>query len=77
MRTNLRRASYNYAEALYRDPDATLDDLRKALTTLEDSERISRRVFGGAYPLTEGIGKSLQNARATLQITLRAREASA
>jgi len=56
----------NYAEALYRDPDATLDDLRKALKTLEDSERISRRVFGGAYPLTVGLEKYLQILRAGL-----------
>ena len=33
--------------ALYQDPRATLDDLREAVTTLEDTERIARRVFGG------------------------------
>ena len=49
-----------YAMALYNDPGATLDDLREAVTTLEDSQRIARRVFGGAHPLTMGIEDSLQ-----------------
>jgi len=44
-----------YAQALYKDPDATLDDLREAVTTLEDLERIARRVLGGAHPDTVGI----------------------
>ena len=57
---------YNYARALYIDPAATLDDLSEAVTTLEDSERIARRVLGGAHPLTTGIEGALQNARATL-----------
>ena len=51
--------------------DATLDDLREAVETLEDTVRIVRRVFGAAHPLTPGIEGSLQNARAAL----RAREA--
>ena len=58
------------AFALYEDPAATLEDLRKAVTTLEDAERIARRVFGGAHPLTGGVEKSLRR----LQATLRARE---
>ena len=63
----------NYAVALYRDPSATLDDLREAVTTLEDTERIARRVFGGAHPLTTTIEGNLKDSRARL----RAREASA
>ena len=55
-----------YARALYKDPCATLDHLREAVTTLEDLERIARRVLGGAHPLTTGIEGSLQNARAAL-----------
>jgi hypothetical protein len=61
-----------YANALYGDPGATLDDLRKAVTTLEDAERIARRVLGGAHPTTVGIERRLREARAAL----RAREAS-
>ena len=56
-------ASLSYAEAFYDDPEATLDDLREAVTTLEEIERIARRVFGGAHPLTGWIGESLQDAR--------------
>ena len=55
-----------YARALYYDPDATLDDLREAVATLEDTERIARRVLGGAYPLAVGIEQSLRHSRAAL-----------
>ena len=60
-----------YAIALFSDPCATLDDLREAVTTLEDTERIARRVLGGAHPNTTGIEEALREARAAL----RAREA--
>ena len=62
---------YLYAEVLFSDDAATLDDLREAVTTLEDAGRIARRVFGGAHPVTGQIEKELRNARAAL----RAREA--
>ena len=45
---------------------ATLDDLRDAVTTLEDIERIARRVFGGAHPITGRVGELLQDSRAVL-----------
>ena len=48
------------------DPAATLDDLREAVTTLEDVERIARRVLGDAHPLAAEIGTSLRQARAIL-----------
>ena len=60
-----------YAEALYMDIRVTLDDLREAVTALEESERIARRVFGGAHPMTKGMELRLRKARAAL----RAREA--
>ena len=44
------------------DDDATLDDLREAVTTLEDVGRIARRVFGGAHPLTMDIEENLRRA---------------
>ena len=56
-----------YAGALVWDPNATLDDLREAVTTLEDAEPIARRVFGGAHPLTSAIERDLQDARAALR----------
>ena len=58
---------WNYALALYRDPGATLDGLREAVTTLEETERIARRVMGGAHPLTADIEDELRCARATLR----------
>ena len=57
-----------YGQTLYLDSDATLDDLREAATTLEEIERIARRVLGGAHPLTAQIEQCLQNARATLRL---------
>ena len=53
----------NYALALYRDDGATLDDLREAVTTLEEDERIARRVFGGGHPLTVSISRAALAAR--------------
>ena len=65
------RLGWNYADALYTDPDATLDDIREAVRTLEDLEQTTRRVFGGAHPFATGIVDALRQSRATL----RAREA--
>ena len=50
-----------------KDEGATLDDVREAVTTLEDAGRIARRVFGGTHPLTTGIEGELQDARAALR----------
>jgi len=57
---------WTYATALYMDDGATVDDLREAVTTLEDTDRIARRVMGGGHPLTLDIQDCLRNARATL-----------
>ena len=56
-----------YVEALYKADRATLDDLREAVTTLEDAERIARRVLGGAHPTTVGMETTLRKARAALR----------
>ena len=68
-RPEVKRAlgAWVYARALYKDPAASLDDLREAVTTLEDAGRIARRVLGGAHPLTVEIGRLLQLARAELR----------
>ena len=55
-----------YAEALYRADGATLDDVREAVTTLEETERIARRVLGGAHPFTSEIEINLRLSRAAL-----------
>ena len=57
----------NYAQTLFADTAATLDDLREAVSTLEDTTRTAWQVFGGAHPLTESIEGALQNARAALR----------
>ena len=64
------KMSWNYARALYKDEAATLDDLREAVTTLEETERIARRTFDVAHPLVENIEGALLDA----QDDLRARE---
>ena len=58
---------WRYAEALCWDTAATLDDVREAITTLEDTERTARRVLGGAHPLTSTIEGYLREARAALR----------
>ena len=61
------RIGWTCAYALCRDPSATLDDLREAVTALEELERTARRVLGGGHPLMTGIEKSLRNAQAALR----------
>ena len=56
-----------YAVALYKDPNATLDHLREAVTTLEDLERDARRVLGSAHPVTMTFEDDLRDARAVLR----------
>ena len=55
-----------YARALCTDGDAPIDDVREAVTTLEEIERTARRVLGGAHPLTKALETALQNTRAAL-----------
>ena len=66
------RMRWIYAKALYQDDGATLDDLRGAVTALEDAGRIARRVLGSTHPVTAGIERELRRSRAAL----RARETS-
>ena len=49
------------------DTSATLDDLREAVTMLEDIERIARRVLGDVHPFTNEIEEHLPIARANLR----------
>ena len=64
--TTLRMRNY-YAAALCNDECATLGELREAVTTLEDTTRIARRVLGSAHPHTTVIEGALQQARAALR----------
>ena len=66
-RRNARRFwRWIYAKTLYEDPAVTLDDLREAVTTLEDTERTARRVLGGAHPIVGSIETFLRHAREAL-----------
>ena len=64
---NTLKSRWTYARALYEDADATLDDVREAVTTLEETARTARRVLGGAHPLTVDIEGELKIARAVLR----------
>ena len=55
-----------YAHTLCKDPGATLDDVREAVETLEDADRIARRVLGDAHPVAASIANALQFPRAML-----------
>ena len=55
-----------YAQSLYLDADATLNDVREAVTTLEDTLRLARRVLGRTHPTVVGMEASLRQARAVL-----------
>ena len=57
---------WTYAEALYVDDRATLDDLHEAVTALEDTVRIARQVFGGAHAMVRSMGAHLRDAQAAL-----------
>ena len=61
------RMRKRYAGSLVMTNGATLGDLRESVTTLEDTERIARRVLGGAHPLTKGIEHSLKNSQEVLR----------
>ena len=62
------RMRWIYAEALYSHNrnGATFDDLREAVTSLEEIAQTARRVLGGAHPLTVDIEDELQDARDAL-----------
>ena len=58
---------WHSARALYEDDSATLGDVREAVTTLEETRRIARRVFGSTHPHLHFIERYLRNARAALR----------
>ena len=61
------RMRWTYGTALYLDDGASLDDLREAVTTLEETARTARRVLGSSHPLTPTIERYLQKARTALR----------
>ena len=61
------KIQWNYASALYLDTSATLDDLREAANTLEETKKTARQVLGSAHPSVAGIEGALREARAALR----------
>ena len=63
------RMMLTYAQTLYlvHDNFPPLDDLREVVTTVEETARTARRVFGNSHPLLRDIGICLQGARAALR----------
>ena len=66
---------WNYASALLGeylngDDKDTLDDLREAVTKLEDLAPTARRVLGGLHPIVPVIEGGLKHARAVLREAL-------
>ncbi len=61
------RLRFAYSMALYQDDCATLDDVREAVNTFEDTERTARRVLGGAHPVVEQIELGLRDSQAALE----------
>ena len=57
----------SYAAALYKDPTATLGDVREAVATLEDAHRTARRVLGGAHPTVLQMERNLRVMRAAIR----------
>ena len=66
MRPSRCGTAANPAGSTHRDPGATLDDFRESVTTLEETVRTARRVFGGAHPLTSQTEQHLRKSRAAL-----------
>ena len=60
------RLRWIYALTLYKDGDATLEDLRESMETFQETAEILRQVYGGAHPLTVGVEKALREARGVL-----------
>ena len=61
------RMRWSYTVALVNVDGSTLDDLREAVKTLEETERTARRLLGGAHPTTMGIEEDLRRGRAALR----------
>ena len=60
----------NHARALYENSAATVGDLREAMRTVEETDRVVRHVLGDAHPLATTIELDLRDARAALDARL-------
>ena len=59
---------WHYGQTVYLNAGtASLDDAREAVTTLEETARTARRVFGSAHPLVAKIELGLRESQAVLR----------
>jgi len=65
-RTRMGDNARSELHVVIKDPAATLDNLRESVTTLEDTEQIAQRVFGGSHPFVVNMENALSNIRAHL-----------
>ncbi len=56
-----------YASALYRAENASFDDVREAVATLDELARTTRRKFGVAHPIAVTVAQDLQNVQGKLR----------
>ena len=56
----------NYANALYKNPDAVPDDLLEAIATYEKCLTAARRLWGAGHPYPKKFENHLATARAAL-----------
>ena len=62
------RLRWSYGLFLFRSPDATLDDIREAVATMEETYGTVRRVFGAEHSYTREMDpKDIRFARAELR----------
>ena len=62
------RLRWSYGLFLFRSPDATLDDIREAVATMEETYGTVRRVFGAEHSYTREMDpKDIRFAQAELR----------
>jgi len=61
------KLSATLAQTFYTDPRSSPDKLREAVEIMERTVRTTRRVFGGAHPMTRHMQKDLANARMRME----------
>ena len=68
--SDVRRAvdGYDYAEAIYNDPNASLQDLTRAVATMESVLRGRQRVFGPGNQATIDAQHDLKASQAVLAV---------
>ena len=55
-----------YAQCLYKNDGASLEDITAAVATLEDLDRRQTRIYGAAHPQTGATRRCLEAARKQL-----------